>query len=315
MTIVIDILYILFAISFYFLCYLLWNKYISKNQVDFSDISCLVSYFKKFIIKICKLFWIVIMLVWSFGLYQNTINPVEMPQYTITNGSKTVVFQTMAHIASSQFYLNVQNEIRSHKENGYVLDFEGVKPATKDIDQEKFNSLLGVKFSKDTYKNLKELYGLDNQDNTKFLNIVNNKDYDTDVSFDDLIVQYEKEHGIIDPKTSSDPIDIGSTIDSFRENYWFFLPLIQWYNKAIINFTVKHSSVRQFIIGMINKKDFFDLAINYRSQYLADYINNSKDQKIFITYGMEHFESFFEDLKAKDPNWKIVDEKWLQLIY
>lgn len=39
---------------------------------------------------------------------------------------------------------------------------------------------------------MSKLYGLINQDNNQFLNLVNDKDYNVDVSIDDIMVQYNQ---------------------------------------------------------------------------------------------------------------------------
>jgi hypothetical protein len=59
-----------------------------------------------------------------FCVYQNKINPAYLPRYTLTNGKKTVVFQTMAHIATDRFYNVVKNKIKEAKLDGYTLFYE-----------------------------------------------------------------------------------------------------------------------------------------------------------------------------------------------
>ena len=74
--------------------------------------------------RIAVLFTAVTIVLGSFCYYQNEINPAYLPRYTITNGKKTVVFQTMAHIATDRFYTQVQSNIKAAKKSGYVLFFE-----------------------------------------------------------------------------------------------------------------------------------------------------------------------------------------------
>jgi hypothetical protein len=57
---------------------------------------------------------------------------------------------------------------------------------------EKFNKALGIEFDANLYGNLSKLYSLVPQDNLKFLNIENNKDYNIDMNIDQIIQEYEK---------------------------------------------------------------------------------------------------------------------------
>jgi len=47
-----------------------------------------------------------------------------MPIYTITNGEQQIVFHAMSHIGSENFYTQVKESIKKHKENGFVYYFE-----------------------------------------------------------------------------------------------------------------------------------------------------------------------------------------------
>jgi len=50
-----------------------------------------------------------------------------MPFYTLTDGEKTIYFQTMIHIGREDFYKEIEKNIREKKEDGAVLFYEGVK--------------------------------------------------------------------------------------------------------------------------------------------------------------------------------------------
>jgi hypothetical protein len=40
-----------------------------------------------------------------------------MPEFTITNGDKTIVFQSMSHIGTQKFYDTVGNNIKEKKQD------------------------------------------------------------------------------------------------------------------------------------------------------------------------------------------------------
>lgn len=54
--------------------------------------------------KIGSILFLLALALGSFTVYQNEIDPAKLPEYTISNGEKTVRFRAMAHIASEKFY-------------------------------------------------------------------------------------------------------------------------------------------------------------------------------------------------------------------
>lgn len=299
----------------YFFLYLAYQKYRLKKDVNLKSWTNIKPYLIKFIKRILKLLLVLILIVASFDIYQNRINPAVMNQIEISNGSQTLKFQEMAHMGSPSFYKTIVDDIKYNKERGYVLYFEWVKLSKDKIKEDKFNSLMGIQFSKSTYKELKTIYGLENQNNNDFLGLVNNKDYQVDVTIEDVINKYEKVYGTITIDKNAKPIDVWTTIWDFTKEFKPLLPVIRTYNRAIINFTIKNSLFRQNLVKLINKSNFFDVIINYRSESLAEEVVKRKDKKIFVIYGMEHFKSFFNHLNKIDPDkWKIISNKEIQLI-
>jgi hypothetical protein len=56
----------------------------------------------------------------------------------------------------------------------------------------KFDEALGINFTPTLYENFSRLYGLTFQDNNYFLELVNNYDFNIDLSIDEIIKFYEK---------------------------------------------------------------------------------------------------------------------------
>jgi hypothetical protein len=67
---------------------------------------------------------ITIIAIVSFLVVQNELFPAKLPLYTLTNGEKTLYFQTMSHIGSEAFYQQVQKNIEKAKQEGAVLFYE-----------------------------------------------------------------------------------------------------------------------------------------------------------------------------------------------
>lgn len=136
------------------------------------------------------------LLVGSFCVYQNEIEPAKLGIYSIGNGDKTVEFHSMAHIASDRFYSDTQAWVKAKKSQGYTLFFEGVRPGSE-INEAKFDALLGFSFTPDLYKEFSKLYGLRQQDNHDFLGFSGAEDKNVDISIDDIISLYEAKNGPI----------------------------------------------------------------------------------------------------------------------
>ena len=60
----------------------------------------------------------------TFVWYYTHSSPATLPQYTLSNGERTLIFQSMSHIATSQFYDQVAQQIRDVQEQGGVYYYE-----------------------------------------------------------------------------------------------------------------------------------------------------------------------------------------------
>lgn len=243
----------------------------------------------------------------SFTAYQNEINPAFLPRYTITDGKKTVVFQTMAHIASDRFYESIKNQITEAKKKNFVLFFEGVRPGTPE-NIKKFNEAMWVVFDKSLYTNISKLYGLREQRNDEFLKLVNDRDTNVDISIDDIITKYEKrlkENG--NQKKTAPPIDLSPLVNESLKNIWpRELVVFSYLNRGIMNFIMKNSTAQDAIISASGQQDIFATILQDRNEHLANTILESKDDNIFVIYGMLHFEWVYELLQTKNPAWHIA---------
>ena len=261
-----------------------------------------------------------LLLIW-FSVYQNIINPARLPLYTLTNGQQTLRFQTMSHIASAEFYQTVQTAITRSKQEGYVLYYEWVRPGSEK-SLETFNNALGVKFTPDFYTNLSRLYGIVAQNNDDFLWIENNKDFNVDVSLDEVVEIYEWK------KTFSSPdwwdkqdthtwtaIDINQDlIRSLASISQRELVILRFFNQSLMNFMMKNEALRDTLITQLGNTDIFAVILDERNEYLVEEILARNDTKIHIIYGLMHFKWVYELLQAQDPRWRIVDSQSEQVI-
>lgn len=296
--------------SIFFIFYIIYKK-IKKdeNYLNYKD------YLILFIKKISLSFLIIIILLWVFWYYQNIISPAKMPQFTITNWKKVVVFQAMSHIWTQNFYNQIKNEIIKYKKEWYVYFFEWVKPWTKQNSKE-FNKAIWIKFDKNLYKNFSKLYWVVNQDNSIFLWLVNNKDYNVDLNIDDIIKLYNKKikklnKKEIEKQLPKNIIDINSQIiDTLSKLNPKQLEVIRFFNKAMLNVILKNQIIQDTIMKNFTNKTLFDVILIERNKNIVKNIENSKYKKIFITYWLLHFNWVFNLLKKDDPNWKITKIKY-----
>ncbi|EKE29620.1 MAG: hypothetical protein ACD_2C00135G0001 [uncultured bacterium (gcode 4)] len=261
---------------------------------------------------------VIFVLFWSFVYYENKIEPAKLPEFTVTNGKKTVVFQWMAHIWSDAFYKQVQDNIRQRKKEWYVYFYEWVKLGKKE-NMEKFDKLLGVKFDKKTYVNLSKIYWLRAQDNNDFFWIENDLDFNADIWMDEIISLYEKKYWAVDmtkktqdPKISADPVSVDKIIESAisqmtpRE-----LNFLIYVNRSIMNFIIKNESVRNTILAWSGQKNLFDIILEDRNRVIIDSIVKTEHPKIYITYWLMHFNGVWSWLQRLDPSWKLLSIKYL----
>ena len=79
-------------------------------------------------------------------------DPPLLPQATLTNGQKTVVFQGMIHVGMEGFYKSVVYDLEEALNEGYRLYYEGVQPSPGEGDAWFDEQLAGGSDLADNYK-------------------------------------------------------------------------------------------------------------------------------------------------------------------
>lgn len=292
----------------------------SKESVGFSE------FFIVFLYKLSVFLSIILLSGGFFTYYQNNISPAQMPLYTLSNGEKTLKFQTMSHIARQKFYNTVQLQISKAKRQGFVLFYEWVRPWSKE-SQLVFDTALGVEISPEFYETFAKVYGVSHQKNEDFLNIVNSQDFNIDLDIDTIVELYLER---VDPEVRSqyesiikqesfpefvkkstnaeeNQIDIQqellSRLATLNNQQ---LSILRYINKSILNFIIKHEWLREFIVQRVGLEDIFGVILDDRNEFVAQQIANSEFENIFVIYWLMHFGGILELLKEDDPNWEII---------
>lgn len=314
-------IFIFFYSLIFYVFYFLWKKFRKKELLKFKDF--FVIFFKKISLSII----IIALFLASFWYYQNIISPAKIPEYTISNWKKIVVFQAMSHIWSEKFYQSVKTKLENYKKNWYVYFFEWVKPWTKE-NNENFNKALWIKFNKEIYKNFSKIYWLTNQDNSIYLWLVNNLDFNVDLNMDEIMFLYDKKFknkkiNFNTSKNKSNKIKEKSTkiIDMNKELINTLaklnekeLKILRFVNKSILNFLLKSDKTQKLIMDNFSNKKLMNVILIERNKKLTNAIIKSKYNKIFITYWLLHFKWALKLLQKNDKNWKIINTKYLNPI-
>ena len=267
-------------------------------------------YVQEFFYRVANITLLLTVVLWSFVAYENEINPATMPLYTLSNGSKTVFFQWMVHIGRADFYKQVQENLKEKKKAGAVLFYEGVKPGTKE-NMEKFDAAIGIKFSKELYKNFSKLYGVTFQDNQDLLWIVNNKDVNVDISIDDIMKFYDTESAK-DKTAPASITDINQMIlDDLANLDEKKLKILVYLNQAIMSTLIKSDFFKKTLMDEFGNKALFDVILQKRNENLAKAIETSSEKQIFVTYWLLHFDGVLELLQKNDSKWQVTETQYL----
>ncbi len=304
------IISILFYSAIFYLFYFVFQK-IKKNKKILNYKIFLIKFIKKISLSIL----IIIFFLWFFAYYQNNIAPAKMPQFTITNWKKIVIFQSMAHIATPNFYEKIKNQIIKYKKQWFVYFYEWVKPGnTKNTKN--FNKALWINFNKDLYKNFSKLYWLTNQNNSIFLWLINNKDYNVDLTLDQIMKLYNqkiknKSKKELEKQLPKQVIDINTQVtNALAQLNPKELMIIRFINKWLINLIIKNQIIQDSIMNNFSNKTLFNVILQQRNKNIAQTIEKSKYNKIFITYWLMHFKWVFGLLKSNDSKWRISKIKF-----
>ncbi|MFB0964263.1 MAG: hypothetical protein QMC36_00915 [Patescibacteria group bacterium] len=268
---------------------------------------------RTYVRKIGSITFAVAVSMGAFAYYQNEIDPAKLPLITISNGDKTVRFQGMAHIASPSFYAGVKNDIAASRNEGYVLFYEGVKPGSAE-NSKKFDAIMGFKFDKNLYEAMSKLYGLVPQNQAELAGHPDARDRNVDVSIDDIVKAYENRRGSV----SGEPVpnfseaegaasdfsaELVKEADSYNSRE---LAVVRYFLRAMMSLVIKNRDTGEAAFAGLGKVDLFASILDDRNEVLADAIATTEEKKVFVTYGMLHFDGVFYLLQEKDPRWKIV---------
>lgn len=252
--------------------------------------------------------------------------PATVPQVSLSNGSKRVVFQGMQHIGSEHFYQAVIYDLEKALSEGYVSYYEGVQtptPESKAFFEKLSHELVGGSDLSGTYKSIGDVCGMKFQLDYFGLLEADKSEHPkrhlvADVDALELKAEYER-------LVREDPAFAKAHANDFQpkpaaNDNAFMLRVVEW---------LKTGSPSQKALGGVTCRGLFSLnqpdanskpgpmqpvILDFRNRALAQRIMQAPDDKIFITYGSAHLPGLVAELRKLDPTWTVGSVKWLRTI-
>ena len=241
--------------------------------------------------------------VYQYAIY----NPARLPIYKVETGDKTITFVSMVHIASPEFYQNVQDRVRTHlAKSGSVVYYEWVGSGTQSGNI-RLQEILNTDLSK-FYDEIAKKANLTSQSEQNTLT-ENDREHNVDMTSDKIVELYEERRRAKKNATTEDIPTLFSDTDI--DDLW---ELLQTKNererqlqvlllRTLFSLSTRHQEVfSQEIIGWWDP--FFDTILLDRNQYVFDTIQKRGDKDILVLYGSLHISGIIDLLRAKDPNLK-----------
>ena len=254
-------------------------------------------------------------------VYKVQADPPLLPQATLSNGKKTVVFQGMVHVGMESFYKSVVYDLEEALSDGYRLYYEGVQPSPGEGDAWFAEQLAGGGDLAENYKTLADACGvkfqidyfglmaLDAQQNPErhvaadVTSLEMKQEYDRLMATDPAFAEQVRDQETPSSTDTGDPIAL----------------LLDWHAAA--------TDEQKKLIGILCRGAFAialgdqseheprpldKVILDFRNRQLAQRIVADDSQRIYITYGAAHLPGVLAALQAADPAWQITTVKWMR---
>ena len=253
--------------------------------------------------------------------YKVQADPPLLPQATLTNGQKTVVFQGMIHVGMESFYKSVVYDLEEALSDGYRLYYEGVQPSPGEGDAWFAEQLAGGGDLAENYKVLADAcgvkfqidyFGLMERDAQQHperhvaadvTSLEMKQEYDRLMATDPAFAEQVRDREAPASTDTSDPV----------------AALLDWHASA--------TDEQKKLIGILCRGAFAialgdqseheprpldKVILAFRNRKLAQRIIADDSQRIYITYGAAHLPGVLAALQAADPDWQITTVKWMR---
>ena len=244
--------------------------------------------------------------------------PTAVPRATLSNGTKTVVFQGMQHVASEEFYKAVVYDLEKALAEGYTLFYEGVQPVDGRPDlSEWFDKVLRGSSSDLSagYVELARNCGLSFQ-LTYFGPLLADmalhpaRHVTADVTYLALKTEYDRlmqadpgfAAGMAAKARAAAQAGPGPSV----------MPLLGALSTATAEQKRLVGILCRGVMGLTISGALGDagdpsqrLILDFRNRALARFVAEAPAGKIYITYGAAHFPGFLAELQKLDPGFRV----------
>lgn len=264
--------------------------------------------------------------IYYFALITD-LRPLIVPQATLSNGNKVVVFQGMTHVGSEGFYKSVVYDLEKALTEDYVLYYEGVQDDPEG-DAWFNDTMAGGGDLNTSYQMLSDVCGLNFQLDYFGLLEADKKVHperhvQADVSTGDMKREYERLMQS-DAAFAADQRPAGTEANGTRaaapeqagQGISGIIEFLQTGSPELrrIAGTVCRGFMTNALTQQAAPSQMDKVVLVYRNRMLADRILNDANQKIYITYGAGHLPGLLAMLKDGDANWTIESLKWMRTL-
>ena len=237
------------------------------------------------------------------GILQFTNNavPATLPKITISNGEKTVIFQSMMHIGSENFYAAVQRDMELLRGRDFVFFYEGVEPWTEESIAE-LSRLTGMEISETMYQLSAQMSWLVLQDIERYRSIIPSTN--VDISTDEIVelaraaaIEYPEP---LDAALITQITEIYPTLNDFQKK------ILQIISRGGLNLLLRMYTNPALEQNLKSQLPVFEIILDKRNMILAEAILASPVPNIYIHYGALHYAGVLQILEERDPRWREV---------
>lgn len=252
-------------------------------------------------------------------------HPSALPQVTLTNGTKTVVYQGMVHVGSEPFYKSVVYDLEKALVDGFTLFYEGVQPSPGEGDRWFAENLAGGGDLSENYRMLGsvcelkfqlEYFGLLSED----MKARPERHVVADVTTLDMKREYDR-------LVKSDPQFAARISKKPAREGTQAKPAQGGLADTLVDGLKPETADQRRILGILCRGainmaigqagaagEFDPIVLDFRNRNLAETITKHPATKIYITYGAAHLPGVIALLKAQDPQWRIASTKWMRAV-
>ena len=232
----------------------------------------------------------------------HTLVPASLSNITLSDGSGSVVYISMSHIATADFFDLQKDTIRSLADDGYTILMEWVTGWSPE-NQAKFDSYMGFQFTETLYDTVALLAWLESQSNESlYAGISTGALVSVDLSIDDIVNLIGDTQSTVSGEIVDIERDLSQALEGIGTQEQSLLALSF---RALLSWSLKNSWDIESALMQWDKAGVFRAIIEKRNDPIVKYIQEHPGQKIAIVYGALHFNWVYAELQKLNANWKI----------